>query len=186
MQRRRTVTKDSIPTVVINLGNHNCPETSKLEDAQFRQFYEKNWRKVVGIAEYGGVEDPESFAQDMFLDFWKKKGRGRTKLEKYFPNRVRSRVKSAYRAQCRRTEKHNQNRDECHGIEGSEIPMADERIPEVKRAMGRLNPIDRLIVRFRYVEGYYYAEIARSLGLSEGAVRCRASRAIRKLRSLLK
>jgi RNA polymerase sigma-70 factor (sigma-E family) len=52
-------------------------------------------------------------------------------------------------------------------------------------ALARLDKIDRAIVVLRYWEDASVAETARRLGMSEGAVRTRSSRALPKLRAAL-
>jgi RNA polymerase sigma-70 factor (ECF subfamily) len=56
---------------------------------------------------------------------------------------------------------------------------------EMKNLLEILAPGDRLIVWFKYVEGYGYDEIAAMIQASEPAVRQRASRAMKVLRERL-
>ena len=56
---------------------------------------------------------------------------------------------------------------------------------ELLRALRELSPQDRAIVMLRYWEDRTVAETASVLGMSEGAVRTRASRALPRLRAVL-
>lgn len=54
---------------------------------------------------------------------------------------------------------------------------------ELFEALRRLEPLDRAVVVLRYWEDRTVADTAEHVGLSEGAVRTRASRALAKLRA---
>lgn len=56
---------------------------------------------------------------------------------------------------------------------------------ELTLALGTLKPIDRTIVYLYGVEGLAMAEVAKTVGLSEAAVKVRAHRSYVKLRRLL-
>ena len=56
---------------------------------------------------------------------------------------------------------------------------------ELAAALGQLKPVDRTIVYLYGVEELSMAEIARTVGLSEGATKVRAHRSYVKLRQLL-
>jgi RNA polymerase sigma-70 factor (ECF subfamily) len=53
-------------------------------------------------------------------------------------------------------------------------------------AMFELNGDQQQVIYQRFVEGFEYGEIARSIGKSEGAVRAIQHRALRRLRDLLR
>jgi RNA polymerase sigma factor (sigma-70 family) len=68
----------------------------------------------------------------------------------------------------------------------SEPSVPWERIsPVLDEIIDRLPPDDRHLVLSRFFEGRSHAELARSLGLSEDAVRMRVNRALEKVRRLL-
>ena len=56
---------------------------------------------------------------------------------------------------------------------------------EVYELLAELDEADAEIVTLHYIIGYNYAEIGAQKGMSEGAIKVAAHRAIKKLRSLL-
>lgn len=60
-----------------------------------------------------------------------------------------------------------------------------ERIRAVRRAMEMLSPEHREAVLLRDIEGYTYAQIAEMLGVGEGTVKSRISRARIRLKEIL-
>ncbi len=60
-----------------------------------------------------------------------------------------------------------------------------ELTEDINQALLHLKPIDRSIVYLYGVEGFSMAEIAKTLSLTEGAVKLRAHRAYAELRKLL-
>ena len=60
-----------------------------------------------------------------------------------------------------------------------------ELTEDINKALLQLKPIDRSIVYLYGVEGFSMAEIAKTLSLTEGAVKLRAHRAYAELRKLL-
>jgi len=73
------------------------------------------------------------------------------------------------------------------------LPLPDPDVPEelaelrvsVVVALAQLDPVDRALLVKHHCEGYDYRTLADELGMSEAAVRKRAERTRRKLRSLL-
>jgi len=63
-------------------------------------------------------------------------------------------------------------------------PMTPDRL-ELFEALRTLDPVDRAVVVLRYWEDRTVADTAGAVGLSEGAVRTRASRALARLRAEL-
>lgn len=64
----------------------------------------------------------------------------------------------------------------------SRHPDASSRL-ELFEALRQLDPLDRAVVVLRYWEDRTVADTAKQVGLSDGAVRTRASRALAKLRA---
>jgi RNA polymerase sigma-70 factor, ECF subfamily len=63
--------------------------------------------------------------------------------------------------------------------------IRDEARDRVRAAMGRLPENDRKILAMRDIEALSMAEIARALGISEGAAKVRHIRALRRLQTFL-
>lgn len=66
----------------------------------------------------------------------------------------------------------------------SAAPVTPDRL-ELFEALRTLDPLDRAVVVLRYWEDRTVSETATEVGLSEGAVRTRASRALARLRTEL-
>ncbi len=62
------------------------------------------------------------------------------------------------------------------------IAQENETAGEIKRAMERLSPSDRLVLQFRYIHGLSFREIAGELHEAIDTVKSRARRALQKLR----
>lgn len=63
--------------------------------------------------------------------------------------------------------------------------ITDEERGSVRRALARLDPRDRDLLRWSYYEGVDTGEVARRLQATPGAVRVRRHRALKRLRALL-
>lgn len=68
------------------------------------------------------------------------------------------------------------------GDQDSPQPDTSDRVA-LFEALRRLDPLDRAVVVLRYWEDRTVADTAKQVGLSDGAVRTRASRALAKLRA---
>lgn len=65
-------------------------------------------------------------------------------------------------------------------------PDPTRRYLDLRRALARLEPADRMVLLLRETEGVPYAEIAEWLEMTPGAVRMRALRARRRMRAALR
>ena len=63
--------------------------------------------------------------------------------------------------------------------------LADERRRMVRKALARLPQRDAEILLLKYTEGWNYRELARHLGITEGAVEARLHRARARMREIL-
>ena len=61
-----------------------------------------------------------------------------------------------------------------------------EKIEHVKKALAKLNEVDRQIVILRYFEELSHQEVAKIIGIKEGALRVRTMRLLEKIKVLLK
>src|SRR5215813_957369 len=71
------------------------------------------------------------------------------------------------------------------GASPSEQALRQERCQRVREALDRLPERDREVLALRYLEQLSTREVAAVLGLSEGAVKTRHTRALQKLHALL-
>jgi RNA polymerase sigma-70 factor, ECF subfamily len=71
------------------------------------------------------------------------------------------------------------------GSSPSRTLIREELIDRVHASLDRLDPADRDLLVMRHLEGMTAAEVGAILGISEGAVRVRLVRALKRLRGLL-
>jgi RNA polymerase sigma-70 factor (ECF subfamily) len=127
------------------------------------------------------VPDAEEVVQDAFLLLWRKRGRVHLVGDSALPwliVTVKHLAANRRRARMRRV---------LHEAEANREPrFAHDEQGEVadllQRAFDALPPLDAQVARLCLVEDVTYAEAAQRLGLSEGAVRNRLSRARARLR----
>jgi RNA polymerase sigma factor (sigma-70 family) len=129
------------------------------------------------------VPDAEEVVQDAFLLLWRKRGRIHLVSDSALPwlivtvkhlaaNRRRARLRRVLHESAAAREPHFADVDDERG------EVADL----LRRAFGALPPLDAQVARLCLVEDVTYAEAAARLGLTEGAVRNRLSRARTRLR----
>lgn len=131
------------------------------------------------------VPDAEEVVQDAFLLLWRKRFRVRIVGDSALPwlvVTVKHLAANRLRAGLRR--------DRYEGAVSYPLLVAeDERgavADLIERAFAALPPLDAQVARLCLAEDVTYAEAADRLGLSEGAVRNRLSRARARLRQSLK
>jgi len=127
------------------------------------------------------VPDAEEVVQDAFLLLWRKRGRIHLVGDSALPwliVTVKHLAANRRRARMRRVQHER--------AAALEPRFADEERSEVadllRRAFDALPPLDARVARLCLVEDVTYAEAAERLGLTEGAVRNRLSRARTRLR----
>ena len=129
------------------------------------------------LAILGSAAEAEDAVQDAFLKYLEKRPCLNTPedaarwLMRVMVNGCKDQLRSAYR-------RHNVPLTEDFPVPGPEERQALEEL-------SALSPQDRTIVHLYYYEGYAGAEIADMLGLREGTIRSRLSRARARLRRLL-
>lgn len=136
---------------------------------------------AIAYRQLGDVHDAEETVQDAFLLLWRKRGALRLVGDSALPwlvVTVKNLAANRRRSTLRRAR---------HEAPDAELPAAAAAgSPEVedliRRAFDRLPPVDAEITRLCLIEDLSYADAAARLGLTEGAVRNRLSRARGRLR----
>lgn len=91
----------------------------------------------------------------------------------------------------RRAERRRGNRvelEEEHAVEAYDALdslVADETAQRLRKAMGRLSPLQKEVFTLRVTEGMAYGEIARLVGSTEGACRVHYHNAMRSVKEFL-
>lgn len=153
--------------------------------AAFGEVMHRHSRPLYAIAyrQLDSAADAEEIVQDAFLLLWRKRARVRFVGDSALPwliVSVKHLAANRRRARMRRS--------------AHESAVAPEMAPEVdlvveqgevadllRRAFGALAPLDAQVARLCLAEDVTYAEAAARLGITEGAVRNRLSRARRRL-----
>jgi RNA polymerase sigma factor (sigma-70 family) len=136
---------------------------------------------AIAYRRLGSVHDAEETVQDAFLLLWRKRGSLHLVGDSALPwlvVTVKNLALNRRRSTLRRA-RHEAPDAELPAAAGTEPTEVDDLI---RRAFDRLPPIDAEIARLCLVEDLTYAEAAARLGLTEGAVRNRLSRARGRLR----
>lgn len=127
------------------------------------------------------VPDAEEVVQDAFLLLWRKRGRVHLVGDSALPwliVTVKHLAANRRRARMRRVQHETAAAREPRFAEDEQGAVADL----LRRAFDALPPLDAQVARLCLVEDVTYAEAAERLGLTEGAVRNRLSRARARLR----
>ena len=127
------------------------------------------------------VPDAEEIVQDAFLLLWRKRGRIHLVGDSALPwliVTVKHLAANRRRARIRRAQHETAAALEPHFAADERGEVADL----LARAFAALPPLDAQVARLCLVEDVTYAEAAERLGLTEGAVRNRLSRARARLR----
>jgi RNA polymerase sigma-70 factor (ECF subfamily) len=154
-------------------------------ETAFGEIVHRHGRPLYAVA-YRWLESPsdaEEIVQDAFLLLWRKRGRVHLVGDSALPwlivtvkhlaaNRRRARLRRAQHEREAGLEPRFEDLDEERGA------VADL----LRRAFDALPPLDAQVARLCLVEDVTYAEAAARLGMTEGAVRNRLSRARARLR----
>ncbi len=136
-----------------------------------------------------GVDAAEDVTQEAFLAAWR--GLPSFRGECQFSTWLYRLVSNAAVDYLRREKKHrgSEDVDELEVADGAPSPQekSEQRDTReaVRRALGALSPEHREILLLRYMQELDYGEIAAALGISEGTVKSRISRAKARLREAL-
>ncbi len=70
-------------------------------------------------------------------------------------------------------------------VEEAELPLENEELPRLARALGRLSIEQAHVIELRYMDGLSYAELGQVLGIGEDAAKMRTHRVLATLRTYL-
>lgn len=134
----------------------------------------------LAYARTGNRQDAEDLMQEVFLCLLRKgpdRFRDQNHAKAWLLRVTIQRANNLYRSACRRREVPLEA--------AAEIKSTDPEALGAVEAVQALPPKLRLVTHLFYYEGLSVAEIARTLGVSQGAVKTRLSRAREKLRYIL-
>ena len=147
------------------------------DERAFEQLVADNEKRVYNLCRRlaGNPEDGAELAQEAFLNAWR--GLPRFQGESSFATWI-YRLASNVCIDFLRKEKRRRSLSMTVSLDGEE----GERQGAVARGLDRLSPEHRQALVLRELQGLSYAEIGRALGLEEGTVKSRISRARLALR----
>jgi len=154
--------------------------------AAFRVLVERHSRHVFARAKrlVGSTQDAEEIVQDVFLRVFR--GLAKYRHEKPFLHWLNTITTNACKNQIRSRMRDARKRSEF-ALEFSEKLTSADIDPwfarALEEAMAELDPLARMAVVLRHVDGCTFPEIAEQLGIGESAAKMRVSRGLSKLRS---
>jgi RNA polymerase sigma-70 factor (ECF subfamily) len=140
------------------------------------------------VTSIGARDDGEEVVQDTFVRaFGSLDGfRGESSLRTWLFTIARRLVLDRRRAARRRGEQVEvQENDVATEYDSLDGVVADETQRRLRAALGKLSPTQREVFVLRVSEGMSYAEIAETVGTTEGAARVHYHNAMRTIKELL-
>jgi len=157
-----------------------------------RQLFDRYYARVYAFV-VRRLSDPqlsEEVVADVFLEVWRSAARftGKSRFTSWLFGIAQFKCLSASRD--RRREKYRQvvptNVQFLHAVPDEADPIEDlaarDDLRQLMRMIEELSEDQRMVVRMAFLEDMEYEEIARRLGISEGTVKSRVSRARAQLR----
>ncbi|MFC1892861.1 RNA polymerase sigma factor [Chloroflexota bacterium] len=183
MQGARDTEKAAdIDLLVIKAAGGDADAFGRLYDMYVDRAYRHVYYRV------GTAEDTEDLTQQVFLRAWQAIGRYKKTSSPFLAWLMKishNLVIDFYRSK----------KDKAYldfEIVASDSHSSPERVAEtefdqqqVRRAILRLPADQQQVVLMSFIEGFSYAEIASTLGKSEGAIRVIQHRALKKMRNIL-
>ena len=156
----------------------------------FGRLYDVNADRVYRHIYYrvGNTQDAEDLTQEVFLKAWEAIGRYRVTASPFLAWLMRishNLIVDLYR----RKKKHIYLSDDYFAADPDAEAISSVGVDfdrrQLRQAILQLPGNQQQVILMRFIEGYSYAEIASSLGKSEGAIRVLQFRALKRLRSIL-
>jgi len=161
--------------------------------AAHRQLFERYYTRVHAfvVRRLSDPQTAEEVVADVFMEIWRSADRftGESKFTSWLFGIAQFKCLSASRDR-RRAKRQNvvpTNVEFLHAVPDAEDPIdrlaSRDDLRQVVELMSELSEEQREVVRLAFLEELEYAEIAERLGISEGTVKSRISRARLRLRT---
>ncbi|HEY6228851.1 MAG TPA: RNA polymerase sigma factor [Verrucomicrobiae bacterium] len=150
----------------------------------FRELVERHSGMVHGVAmRVAGEGAADEVTQAVFVILARKVGtlREGTVVGAWLHRTARFVALEAVRAEQRRRQKN----EAFSMMQNGTDPLWSEVAPILDSAISKLAEAERSAVVLRFLEGLSFADVARQLGISEGAAKMRVGRALEKLKEFL-
>jgi RNA polymerase sigma-70 factor (ECF subfamily) len=158
------------------------------DDGAFEKIYNKYFQKVYRYCciNTNNVEIAKDICQESFVKAWEKikdfKMEGQWSFQAFLFTIARNKIIDDSR------KKNEFSLDEFENTTTSEDLYSEidkkQDIQRVKMILSKLEPIDRQIVLLRYFEEMSSGEVAKILGIKDGALRVRTFRIMHKLKDI--
>lgn len=119
----------------------------------------------------------DDVVQDVMMRLWELRDELRLPFDALALTLTRNMCVSALR--------HKHNTVALEGHDAEYVPSDDSRVELMMRLIGRLKPMQQLVIRLRHISGEEMSDIAEMTGMSEPAVRKCLSRGRIALRKLM-
>lgn len=184
--------------------------TARLDDAEFfqelldgnvtafRQFFRENGPEVVALCQkiLRSVQDAEDVAAEVFLEFWKHRGRydpARGSLRTYILLLARSRAIDLYRRKAKQQSRFGTaevaDAAEEEAVRKNEPPHQEvvrrEFQVSARNALDELSLTERTAIELAFYQGMSHAQIASQLDVPLGTTKSHIRRGLLKLKQKL-
>ena len=179
---RKTEATTDIDLLINGAVSGNADDFGRLYDLYIERVYRHIYYRV------GNIKDAEDLTQQVFLKAWNAIGRYRKTASPFVAWLMRishNLVIDFYRSK----------KDKAYldfDIAASDLHSSPARVAEtefdqqqLRRAILRLPADQQQVIMMSFIEGFSYAEIASTLGKSEGAIRVIQHRALKRMRNML-
>ena len=181
-EERNTETTADIGLLINGAVSGNADDFGRLYDLYVERVYRHIYYRV------GNTKDAEDLTQQVFLRAWKAIGRYQKTSSPFLAWLMRishNMVIDFYRLKKDITYLDSE-------LASKDLDSFPERLAEehynqqqLRKAILQLPDEQQQVILMSFIEGFTYAEIASSLGKSEGAIRVIVHRALKKMRHML-
>ena len=162
------------------------------DESAFIEVYDLFWKRLFnfGYNKLGKKEVVEGIVQEVFIDFWAKRGKLEihTSLSSYLFTAINYRIINQYKSQSIRDKYSEKEKSKGEQISSS----AEERVlyndlkSNIKKIVSGFPPQRQKVYQLRFNKGLSYIEIAQILEISVSTVEKHLIRALKDLRISLK
>ena len=150
-----------------------------MTDIEFQSEAERLMPRLKAAAQryMSDATSADDVVQDVLMRLWELRDELRLPFDALALTLTRNMCVSALR--------HKHNTVALEGHDAEYVPSDDSRVELMMRLIGRLKPMQQLVIRLRHISGEEMSDIAEMTGMSEPAVRKCLSRGRIALRKLM-
>lgn len=162
------------------------------DESAFIEVYDLFWKRLFnfGYNKLGKKEVVEGIVQEVFIDFWAKRGKLEihTSLSSYLFTAINYRIINQYKSQSIRDKYSEKEKSKGEQISSSaeEKVLYNDLKSNIKKIVSGFPPQRQKVYQLRFNKGLSYIEIAQILEISVSTVEKHLIRALKDLRISLK